>query len=188
MINRESLKALVQSLLGEHINCDWAGDPEHWIGFSGIGSDGYPDNASKLGANATLSITSVSGVGTDDMRRNWNAIDEIQTIEQVGIRHIELQIQIQTGGEILAASLTERLITGFQRRSTLNALWELDCALRKVNEVRGVNVPSWDNKFADSAIVEVSLTWGNAATDPVGETGAEVPNNWIQTVTPLTKA
>lgn len=186
MFDREDFKALVQGLLGSHITCDWQGDPEHWPGFSGIAADGTADDPSSLGASVTLSVTSVSGVGTDDLRRTYDALTEEQTITQVGSRHVSVQALITSGGEILASWIAERLITGFQRRSTLNALTGMGCALRRVNEIRGTNVPAWDTKFADGSIVEILLTFGREAPDPIGETGAEVPNNWIESVNPLT--
>lgn len=186
MIDEQALKDLIQSLLGDHITVDWQREPEHWPGFSGIAADGSADTNSSLGAQVTLSMTSVMGVGTDDMRRTYNALPQTQTIEQVGLRHVNVQALVECGGEISAPSIAERIITGFQRRSTLNALRELGCALRRVAEIRGQSVPAWDNKYADGCVVEIDLTWGSASPDPIGETGTEVPHNWIETLDPLT--
>jgi len=186
MVNETDLKDLIQAVLGSQITVDWAREPEHWPGFSGIAADGTANVNSPLGAQVTLSWISIVGVGVDDMRRTYDPDEETQTVTQVGSRHLDLQCLVECSGEISAGALAERLITGFQRKSTLNALRELGCAMRRAYEVKGNSVPAWDTKFTDSTVVEVQLTWGLESLDPIGETGTEVPNNWIESVSTLT--
>lgn len=183
MVNKVSLKELIGSLLSDQITCDWESDPGHAAMFSHIAVDGSADVNSVLGAQVTLSILGIRSPGIDDYRRAYDAGTQKQSLTIVGAREFTVQALIECTGEILATDVAERLISAFRRPSTLDALRSLDCALRTCSEVRGAQVPAWDQKTTTGAIVEIGLTWGRVEADPIGETGATVPNNWIETMT-----
>jgi hypothetical protein len=67
-------------------------------------------------------------------------------------------------------------------KSTKAGLPGLGLALRDVSDTRDISGKTWDNRNVQGCIFEVMLTFGAETIDTEGETGADVPNNWIESV------
>jgi hypothetical protein len=192
-IDFEAIRAIVKTCIGSTlVRVQWDGEPLGFEGFAGLDQAGLPmaglsspatDPAASGGAcRVTLSFSTAEQLGVDDMRREYNDTTHQQTLTQFGLRQFTLTIKVESDFSGPTLTICERIRNIMNRVSTRDALGTVGCALREVGQCRPFNVPSWDGKSIDAAILEVFFSCGVVEPDPVGETGTDVPNNWIETV------